>query len=91
MLVDPEKEFAPFTDIHFSLVESRRERIESAHRQTLEELAERGGLHPRELVCHLYGVKLFNEKIRSWSNRALYGEICYRMFMQGILVYKEDQ
>ena len=48
--------------IPWSMLEPHVEQIKYNHDQTLECLAERGGLSPYEAVCAIEGLKLFRNK-----------------------------
>lgn len=54
----------PVRSVPWSLVEPLRERCARIHDQTLERLAERGGLGPEELWAHINAPEPF--KSRDW-------------------------
>lgn len=41
-----------------AFVNQFKKQIEKNHDQSIEKLAERGGLHPRELIAAIYGISL---------------------------------
>jgi len=43
-------------ELSIAFINQFRKQIEFNHDQTVERLAERGGLHPRELVAAIYGM-----------------------------------